>query len=173
MPMDLLRNPEPFTDSFSTLLSRDRPEAYLLMRYLLVLAALLSFAAQAALPPRAPEQLQADADSVVVGVIEAITKVEETTPKGFPEGYANTTHYLAIRVESAEKGAAASTLMVKGWTILSRPRGWAGPTGIHALSTAATGQHVRLFLRSSPDGAFEIVAPNGFEPLTLYPGEHP
>lgn len=141
------------------------------MRYLVVLAGLLSFAAQAALPPRSPEQLQAGADAVVVGVIEAITKVDETTPKGFPEGYANTTYQLAVRVESAEKGPFVSILMARGWTLLSRPPGWTGPSGIYALHKAAPGQHVRLFLRIGADGAFEIVEPNGIEPLALFPDQ--
>lgn len=119
--------------------------------------------ADAALPPRSADDLRQTADTIVVGVVEALAKLDEPRERDF----ANTNYTLGIRVESAEKGEPDAFLLARGWVILARPQGWAGPAGVHALPSLQRGQHLRLFLKATGTGDYEILQPNGIEPLQL------
>ena len=122
--------------------------------------ALLATPALPALPPIAPEDLLSGADVVVSGMVEAHTTVDQPAVNGF----ADRIHVLAVRVEATEKGTVPSVILVKGWTILSRPAGWAGPAGVHGLAEVRQGQHVHLYLKKGSASSLDLIEPNGLDP---------
>lgn len=134
---------------------------------LALVTAIASLECQGALPPRSSSDLRATADRIVVGVVEAIAKTDDLPVKGF----ADRNYIFSVRVESMEKGAPQAVVLARGWTVLKRPIGWAGPSGTYGVSEVATGEHVRLFLREAKGAAFEILEPNGIERLALTPSE--
>lgn len=134
---------------------------------LALVTAIASLECQAALPPRSSSDLRATADRIVVGVVEAIAKSDDLPVKGF----ADRNYIFSVRVESVEKGAQQAVVLARGWTVLMRPKGWAGPSGTYGVSELVTGEHVRLFLKELKGAAFEILEPNGIERLDLTPSE--
>ena len=128
-------------------------------RFLLLL--LLITPVWAALPPLSPDTQRARADVIVVGQIEKV----ETREVDLGEGSQNKVYELDVLVTKTEKGKVTGDhVMATCWTPLKRPTGWVGPQGQNQIPSK--GAKVRLYLRDAGEGAYELLEPNGWEPLT-------
>jgi hypothetical protein len=69
-------------------------------------------------------------------------------------------------VEKPQKGkgiAAKDVLTVHYWQVNKRPAGWVGPGGQY--NSLHFGQRARFFLRKTEQGWFDLLVPNGWDPL--------
>ena len=130
----------------------------------------LSPQAQAELPTRKLEDLKKDADLIIVGKVRNSKRSRSTTQ----EGIVSRNYYITVNVTETEKGALAdgkTQLIARGHTVTKRPPGNVGSSGHFTtekrrrLSVLRSGSKVRMYLTKRPDGTYDILAPNGFEPL--------
>ena len=132
----------------------------------IVLAALMAAtAAWAVLPPLSPEQRDAAASLVVTGTVASST----TSDVGAAESIDEITD-LTVQVEAVERGSGASAgqeISVRCWTVVKRPPGWVGPTGVNPLPKI--GDRIRVWLvpdgDGDGDGGWKPLEPNGVEIL--------
>jgi hypothetical protein len=116
-------------------------------------------AAVAALPPVSVETMLREADLVVIGKVESVsTKVVK-----MESGWSDTNYEIAVRINILEKGwikDSSKPLIVHGWWVRDRPRGWTGPSGHYGITEIKRGQKLRLFLEEK---TFNILEPNGIQ----------
>jgi hypothetical protein len=114
----------------------------------------------AALPPLSPQELKKEADHILIGQVNNVTVKEVEV-----EGGTDRVYRLNFRVDDRKKGTLRSglTLPIQCRQTAERPDGWAGPQGQNEIP--AEGQKVRLFVRETPDGIFELLEPNGWEAI--------
>lgn len=134
----------------------------------IVLLAVSSAAAE--VPPLGVDQLRAQADLIVAAVVVLVEAHEETPRPDFVD----TQYSITAEVKTVEKGEQAlkgKTLVARGFRAKKRPTAWVGPSGHYAypgggrLGDLTKGSEVRLFLKSTEDGTYEILFPNGFAVL--------
>lgn len=130
----------------------------------------LSPQAQAELPTQKLEDLKKNADLVIVGKVRNSKRSRSTTREGFVTRH----YYITVNVSETEKGAVAdgkTQLIARGHTVIKRPPGNIGGSGHFTtekqqrLSVLRSGSKVRMYLTKRPDGTYDILPPNGFEPL--------
>jgi hypothetical protein len=142
-----------------------RALAGLPVKLLVAVACAQSAVALAALPPLAPGRLESAATVIMTGRVASIVTQDERRAPGFEDRK----YQLRVRIESLEKlpkgSALSGTATVRGWSASRRPDGWTGPAGVHGLPAVKLGQRVRLFLKGSAPGSYDIVEPNGLEIL--------
>jgi len=122
----------------------------ILRRYLLLVWCV--GAALGAVPPLSPETAFAEAEVVVVGVLET-PSVEEVEQR---EGVVNAVATSPVAVMAVEKGAPVAS--VSYWYPLERPAGFTGHQG--QSPRPPSGVPLRLFAKA--DG--ELLIPNGWLP---------
>lgn len=131
------------------------------MRYLKYFVLfLLVLPVLAALPPLSPEELEARAAHVVLGKVVGTNSQIVPVKSGL-----NKVYKLQFVVETVEKGdlSKEKTLEVYCKKTHQRPHGWAGPQGQNSIPKED--EKVRLYLRRSQEGRFELLEPNGWEPV--------
>lgn len=126
--------------------------------------------AQAEVPPRKVEDLKETADLIIIGKVRGNKRVRSTDGEGVV-----TRHYLVtVQVTATEKGrvtAPGNQVITRGYQVLKTPTNWAGPSGHYTtdkekrLSVLRNGSRVRMYLTKRPDNTYDIIRPNGFEPL--------
>ena len=130
----------------------------------------LSPQAQAELPTQKLEDLKKDADLIVVGKVRNMKRSRSATREGIVTRH----YYITVNVSETEKGALAdgkTQLVARGHTVIKRPPGNVGGSGHFTtesrkrLSVLRSGSRVRMYLSKRPDGTYDILPPNGFEPL--------
>ena len=130
----------------------------------------LSPQAQAELPTRKLEDLKKDAELIVVGKVRSIKRSRSVTGERIVSRH----YYITINVSETEKGTIAdgkTQVIARGHTVIKRPAGNIGGSGHFTtenrkrLSVLRSGSKVRMYLTKRPDGTYDILAPNGFEPL--------
>ena len=112
---------------------------------------------QGALPSRSDTDLDKGADVILVATILDATTSEEG--KG---DWVNTIHTLTIQVVAIDKGGPlwkSDPGTVRCWTIQTRPKGWAGPSGHYGVPEK--GDRVRFWLTKGSEGSWSPLAPNG------------
>ena len=125
---------------------------------------------QAEVPPRTLEDLQKEADVIVTGKVRRIKRSRSTdSAKTVRRHYT-----ITVNVNRVEKGSAIANdrqVVAHGYQVIGSILGWAGATGQYRgpnkqrLSVLRFGSPVRLYLKAKRDGTYDIVLPNGFEPL--------
>ena len=127
-------------------------------------------ATQAEIPLRKSDELKADAKLIVTGQVRRVKRTRSTDR----QGVVKRNYTFTIDVSKVEKGSVAdnkSQIAVHGFLVLRTPRGFAGPSGHYRgeneqrLSVLKLRSKVRLYLTVNEDGNYEILLPNGFEPL--------
>jgi len=130
----------------------------------------LSPPTQAEVPPRKLEDLKKDADLIIVGKVRNSKRSRSTTQQGI----VSRNYYITVNVTETEKGGLAdgkTQLIARGYTVTKRPPGNVGASGHYTtekrqrLSVLRSGSKVRMYLTKRPDGTYDILRPNGFEPL--------
>lgn len=124
-------------------------------------------AAFAAIPNRTPEQMQKDADLIVVGTVQEID-ARRTTDELWND-QVGTVLFLVDKVEKGEKIGAGDQLKIGFWT-----KTWVGPEGAsvpphgagHIVPKPSPDAKVRVYIDVKEDGTYEAILPNGFAPLT-------
>ena len=122
----------------------------------------------AAIPNRTPEQLQKDADVIVVGTVQEI-HARRTTDELW-DRQEGTVLFLVDKVEKEKDGLkieAGDQLNVGFWTMRwVGPRDEVPPYGAgHHLPKPDPQAKVRVFVQIEDDGTYKAVLPNGFAPL--------
>jgi hypothetical protein len=132
------------------------------MRHLLTAFLLLAAIAPvwAALPPLSPQELKSQADHILIGQVNNVTSKEVEVEGGIDRVYR-----LNFRVDDSIKGTLRSglTLRIECRQTAERPDGWAGPQGQNEIP--AEDQKIRVYVRETPDGVFELLEPNGWAPI--------
>ncbi len=105
-----------------------------------------------ALPPQSDDELEQQAQRVLVGEVLAVFQREVDVKDG------KDLHFVA-QVQSAQKGEGL--VYVHFRQTASRPPGWSGPSGQSSALKVERGR-VRLFLRKDADGSFWLLEPNGW-----------
>ena len=130
----------------------------------------LSSTTQAEVPPRKADELKADAKLIVTGKVRRVKRTRSSNR----EGVVKRNYAITVDVIEVEKGSVANNkrqVIARGFRVTKTPSGWAGPSGHYRgpnqtrLSVLKTGSKVRLFLTVKENGTYEILLPNGFEPL--------
>ena len=126
--------------------------------------------AHAEVPPRKLEDLKKTADLIVVGKVRGNKRVRTTDG----EGVVTRNYLVTVQVTTTEKGtvtAPKNQIITRGYHVIKIPTGWAGPSGHYTtdkekrLSVLRNGSRVRMYLTKRPDTTYDIIRPNGFEPL--------
>ena len=124
----------------------------------------------AAQAPHSPEELEKAATHIVVGRVTKVDVKLVLAPRGHGLGFRDRRYALQIKIESAPKGAdiaAGDTITVHAWrparSLRPRPP---GPQGHYPLP--AEGDKVKVFLKKQDD-QYQVIHPNGFEPLDAAP----
>ena len=105
-----------------------------------------------ALPPQSDDELEQQAQRVVVGEVLAVFQREVEVSDG------TDLHFVA-QVQPSVKGEGP--LYVHFRQTKKRPPGWSGPSGQDAPLQPGKGA-VRLYLRKDADGAWWLLEPNGW-----------
>jgi len=130
----------------------------------------LSPQAQAELPTRKLEDLKKDAELIIVGKVRTTKRSRSSTREGIVTRH----YYITVNVSETEKGNLAdggSQIIARGHTVIKRPVGNVGSSGHFTaedgkrLSVLRSGSKVRMYLTKRTDGTYDILRPNGFEPL--------
>jgi len=130
----------------------------------------LSPQAKAEAPTQKVEELKRDAELIVVGKVRSVKRSRSATREGLVTRH----YYITVNVSETEKGALAdgkTQLIARGHTVIKRPRGNIGASGHFTagdrkrLSVLRSGSRVRMYLTKRPDRTYDILRPNGFEPL--------
>ncbi len=126
--------------------------------------------AQAELPTRKLEDLQKDAELIIVGKVRNMKRSRSSTQEGIVTRH----YYITVNVSETEKGTIAdgkTQVIARGHTVIKRPLGNVGASGHFTtedrkrLSVLRSGSKVRMYLTKRTDGTYDILRPNGFEPL--------
>jgi hypothetical protein len=115
----------------------------------------------AAVAPLSDNDRAANAHVVVVGRVAKVDHKEVPVADG-----TNIEYTATITVEKWEKQLISGnekTVTVHFWQVGKRPAGWTGPQGQN--SVLAVKAHVRVFARNSPSGQYELLEPNGWDPV--------
>ena len=155
-----------------TTISRQRTLTHLLAASFLPtgLSWSLSPQVQAEVPPRKLEDLKKDANLIIVGKLRNSKRSRSSDQQGI----VSRNYYITVNVTETEKGALAdgkTQLIARGHTVIKRPPGNIGGSGHFTtekrqrLSVLRSGSKVRMYLTKRPDGTYDILQPNGFEPL--------
>lgn len=114
-----------------------------------------------ALPPQSNEELQSEADRVVIAEVTSVLQREVDVPNG------KDVHYTAEVKPLKDAGGRLpgsseleKTLTVKFRQTGTRPPGWAGPQGQNSVLKANS--KVKLYLRRDKDGGWWLLEPNGW-----------
>lgn len=133
----------------------------LAVHYLTCLAFFLTIAlARAEVPPRSPESLQEDAETIVTGKVGKIA----TLDKKIEAHYVNTIYTIEVKVVKVHKGNGVSvgdTIAAKAWHSKERPKLWVGPSGNWGIPKE--GETVKFYLNHE-NGELSVLTPNGIEP---------
>ena len=120
----------------------------------------------AAIPNRTPEQLQQDADVIVVGTVQEI-RAQRTTDELWHD-QTGTVLFLIEKVEKGDKVQLGDQMKIGFWT-----KRWVGPPGQvpphgngHRLPKSDPKAKVRVFVQRKEDGSYEAILPNGFAELS-------
>jgi len=116
--------------------------------------------AWAALGPLTPEELHERADHVLLGQVNNVSCKEVEVDGGLDRVYR-----LNFRVDERIKGSLRSglTLPIQCRQTAERPAGWTGRQGQNEIP--AEDQKVRVFVRETPEGIYELLEPNGWQAL--------
>ncbi len=101
------------------------------------------------------------ADVVLEGQVKAVEKRSSGSAT-----YSDDHFTATVRVERVRKGKAVNalqTILVHYWQAGRRPAGWAGPGGQYRV--LRPGERVQLFLRRGEKGRWDLLNPNGWEPV--------
>ena len=129
----------------------------------------------AEVPPLPEALLRSYADLIVTGTVSSITLVskENLTIVGSTMPAVRTNYRVEVKVNKVEKGAPTSTVVGALGYSVQLPPGVTGGTGhyyidqggnSHDITDLKKGSKVRVFLspQVQPDGARELLFPNGF-----------
>ena len=137
---------------------------------LMAISWLYSPATQAEVPLRNSAQLVKDAELTINGKVRNIKRRRSANGEGTV--YRN--YAITVNVNETEKGTIAEnkkSIVVRGYTVIKQARGVIGGSGHfrtqdrQRLSVLRSGSRVRLYLTAKEDGTYDILLPNGFEPL--------
>jgi hypothetical protein len=129
------------------------------------LAVVSASALFAAIPNQTPEQLQKNADLIVVGTVQEI-HAQRTTDELW-DRQTGTVLFLVEQVEKGDKIGPGDQMNIGFWTT-----DWVGPEGQqpphgngHYLPKPDPKAKVRVFVQIKEGGSYEAALPNGFAPL--------
>ena len=131
----------------------------------LISISVLASGAHAEIPSQTKENLQKDAQLIVVGKVSSASVSVD--------GDANFTNWIAefvVDVTSVEKGKLSGysdALNVRCYRWKERPRGFVGPSGHYDIP--AESARVRLWLKSMGNGTWQPLLPNGIEIVSGQP----
>ena len=130
----------------------------------------LASTARAEVPPRKLEDLKKTADLIIVGKVRGIKRVRREDG----QGVVTRDYLITVNVTETEKGTVTTRknqIVTRGYTVITRPAGNVGASGhyttdkMQRLSVLKNGSRVRMYLTKRPDTTYDIIRPNGFEPL--------
>ena len=113
----------------------------------------------AALPPLSTQELHGDAQVVAVGVVGKVESREVKVAGGTDVEF--TAELSDIKFEKVLVAPGAKTLELRFKRTGTRPPGWTGPSGQHAVFKK--GDRVRIFGTQAPNGSITLLEPNGWE----------
>lgn len=120
----------------------------------------------AAIPNQTPEQLQKNADVIVVGTVQEI-HAQRTTDELW-DRQKGTVLFLVEQAEKGDKIGSGDQMNIGFWTTH-----WVGPEGKqpthgngHYLPKPDPVAKVRVFVQVKEDGGYEALLPNGFVSLS-------
>ena len=128
-----------------------------------IFVALLDSRAPGEVPPLLPEELKQSSTHIVTGEVRRIyTHVETVGP------YEQTNGVAEVAITGLEKGDGvkpAGLLYARFWDQRWVGRGEQPPGASGHYDVPARGKRVRIFLKRSADGGYDVLLPNGFHAI--------